>query len=279
MTPTPLLHYHTRVKKGVEYLKNRIQMPQRIAVLAGTGLGGLINTLTVSDAINYTEIPGFPVSTVKSHSGRIICGNIDGVSVLLLSGRCHLYEGYLPEDICLGVRVLQQLGVQRIVVTNAAGGINQNFSTGDIMIIRDHINLTGQNPLVGDHIQEWGTRFPDMTAAYAPDAIALTQRHAAALKINVHTGVYAGLLGPSFETPAEIRFLQTIGADAVGLSTVMEVITAIHGGMSVLGLSVITNIADPDNPMPIYHDNIIATANKATETLCRLIRHVILDFI
>jgi len=273
------LQYHELVNKGVQYLKNKIHMPQSLAILAGTGLGGLEAALNISHTISYADIPGFPMPTVKSHSGQLICGDIDGIPVLLLSGRWHLYEGFLPQEVCFGVRVLKQLGIQRIIITNAAGGINLDFHAGDIMIIRDHINLTGQNPLVGDHIPECGTIFLDMTKAYDPNVMDLAQRHAKKLGLSVHTGVYAGLLGPSFETPAEIRFLQTIGADAVGLSTVMEVIAAIQGGMSVLGLSVITNIADMNNPVTIYHDDIVATANKATNDLSLLIRYVIPDFV
>lgn len=259
----------------VEYLRDRFRDFPATAILAGTGLGDMIAAIQGPEGIDYLQIPNFPASTVQSHAGHLICGRLDGHPVAVLQGRFHLYEGYSPLAVTFPIRVLQALGVRTLVLTNASGGLNPGYEAGDIMIIADHINLTGVNPLTGPEEAKWGLRFPDMTRAYAKRLRGLAQSAAEALGIRIRQGVYIGLQGPSLETPAEMRFLRTIGADAVGFSTVMETITAVHGGMQVLGLSTITNLCRPDDPAPADVDEIIAVAQAAAPKLAALIAGVL----
>jgi purine-nucleoside phosphorylase len=256
----------SKAAEAAAFLRQKGVQPG-IALLTGTGLGDVAQSLTASAAFDYSEIPHFPRSTAPSHAGRLLAGAMRGCRVVILQGRLHLYEGYSPVEVAFPVRVLQELGVRKLLVTNAAGGLNLKFRPGDIMLITDHINLTGENPLVGPETNDWGPRFPDMTAAYDPDLIALAETAALQAGIPIHKGVYVGLKGPSLETPAETRFLKTIGADAVGFSTVSEVIAAVHGGMKVLGVSVITNVNDPGHPVPAVLEEIIAVARRATPAL------------
>lgn len=243
--------------------------------MTGTGLGDTIPSMKIAAGMDYTEIPHFPAPTVTSHYGRLSAGEIAGCSVVLLQGRFHLYEGYGPRQVVFPIRVMQALGVKALIMTNAAGGLNPLFATGDIMIIEDHINLTGTNPLVGPHDKRWGVRFPEMTNAYSVRLGDLAQTAATDLQVGLQKGVYAGLTGPSLETRAEVRFLHTIGAEAVGFSTVMESIAAVHAGMKVLGLSVITNMCVPDALTPTDVEEIIAVAQAATPHLETIITHVI----
>jgi purine-nucleoside phosphorylase len=240
-------------------------------VITGTGLGEAVGPLDDALKMNYSDIPHFPVSTVVGHTGRLMAWTLAGHPVMVMQGRFHLYEGYAPEVVTFPVRVMQALGVRHLILSNAAGGMNPAFRQGDLMVIRDHINLTGENPLIGANHDDWGPRFPDMTAAYDRSLIQLSRRAADSLGIALKSGVYAGLKGPSLETPAEIRYLKTIGADAVGFSTVMETLVAVHAGMRVLGLSTITNINDPDRPVPASVEAIVAAANRAAPGLNRLI--------
>jgi purine-nucleoside phosphorylase len=225
--------------------------------------------------LDYTDIPHFPVSTVVSHAGRLMAGSLAGRTAMVLQGRFHLYEGYSAREVAFPVRVLQKLGADHLIVINAAGGLNLNFKAGEIMLIRDHINLTGANPLVGPNDSARGNRFPDMTRVYDR---GMAQAAAAVCRnkhIPLRQGVYAGLTGPSLETPAEIRFLKIIGADAVGLSTIQEVIAAVHGHMKILGLSVITNINDPDNPSPASVEAILGVANQAAPVVDRIVSELV----
>jgi len=226
-------------------------------------------------SIDYQEIPDWPTSTVPSHDGRLSAGKIAGQSILLFQGRFHLYEGYSPQQVTLPIRVMQALGVKVLIMTNAAGGLNPLFSAGDIMIIEDHINLTGANPLVGPNHDAWGARFPEMTHAYNWRLQEMAQAAARNLEVGVQKGVYVGLRGPSLETPAEMRFLKKVGAEAVGFSTVMETIAAVHAGMQVLALSVITNLCLPDAPTSSTVDEIIGVANGAAPHLEIILTHVI----
>ncbi len=256
----------SKAAEAAAFLRQKGVQPG-IALLTGTGLGDVAQSLTASAAFDYSEIPHFPKSTAPSHAGRLLAGAMRGCRVVILQGRLHLYEGYSPVEVAFPVRVLQELGVRKLLVTNAAGGLNLKFRPGDIMLITDHINLTGENPLVGPETNDWGPRFPDMTTAYDQDLIALAETTALQAGIPIHKGVYVGLKGPSLETPAETRFLKTIGADAVGFSTVSEVIAAVHGGMKVLGVSVITNVNDPGHPVPAALEEIIAVARRAIPAL------------
>jgi purine-nucleoside phosphorylase len=246
-----------------------------IAIVTGTGLGDAVGPLHNAATIPYETIPHFPVSTVASHSGRLQTGFLEDRPVMVMQGRFHLYEGYTPGEVTFPIRVMQTLGVRSLILSNASGGMNAAFREGDLMVVRDHLNLTGENPLIGPNEEDWGPRFPDMTAAYDPDLMRLCRQSAESLGIALQSGVYAGLKGPSLETPSEIRFLKTVGADAVGFSTVMETIAAVHAGMRVLALSTITNINDPDRPAPAKLEAIIDVAERNAPTLRRLIRTVV----
>jgi purine-nucleoside phosphorylase len=263
--------YERHVQQAAKFIADRLDAPPRLGLMTGTGLGGVIGDLAVSATLPYGQIPHFPAATVQGHPGRLLCGTLAGTATLALQGRFHLYEGYSPLAVAFPVRVLQALGVDTLIVSNAAGGLNPAFRPGDLMLIADHINLTGENPLVGPNIDRWGLRFPDMSRVYDPSLAAAARKVAAAAGIPLTQGIYVGLKGPSLETPAEIRFLRTIGADAVGMSTVQETIAAVHGGMRVLGVSTITNSNDPDRPAPATVEAILAVAEKAAPQLGRMI--------
>jgi purine-nucleoside phosphorylase len=260
---------------AAEYIKNRIKDRPKVALVTGTGLGEAVSELKVETVIEYGQIPHFPLSTVQSHPGRLMDGQMNGQHLLVLQGRFHLYEGYSPLAVTFPTRVLQELGIQYLILTNAAGGLNPLFASGDIMIIEDQINLTGANPLTGGNEERWGPRFVGMTHAYNGRLQDLAQSASDALEIDVQKGVYVGLAGPSLETPAEMRFLRTIGADAVGFSTVLETIAATHAGMQVLGLSVITNMCLPDALTPVDVDEVIAAAQGAAPHLETIIGRVL----
>ncbi len=268
-------NYKNKVLEATAYLKARIKTNPCVGMLTGTGLGESAQSLRISASFDYENIPNFPVSTVQSHQGRLLTGDIQGCAVMAMQGRFHLYEGYSPAEVTFPIRVMQEMGVNILILSNAAGGLNSEFKAGDIMLITDHINLTGANPLIGPNEDSWGIRFPDMSAAYDKELISIAANAAKSKGLSVRRGVYAGLKGPSLETPAEIRFLKTIGAEAVGFSTVQEVIAAIHAGMRVLGFSTITNVHDPDNPTPATLEEIIEVAKRATPVLEKIIRKVI----
>ena len=266
-----------KVREAAAFLQSKLDRPPETGVFTGTGLGEAVGPLENALTMNYADIPHFPVSTVVSHSGRLLAGTLAGHPIMVMQGRFHLYEGYAPDAVTFPVRVMQALGVRHLILSNAAGGMNPAFRQGDLMVIRDHINLTGENPLIGTNHDDWGPRFPDMTAAYDQPLTQLSRRAADKLGIELKSGIYAGLKGPSLETPAEIRYLKTIGADAVGFSTVMETIAAVHAGMRVLGLSIITNINDPDRPAPASVEAIVAAANRVAPMLNRLIKAVVVQ--
>ncbi|MGD2272643.1 MAG: purine-nucleoside phosphorylase [Desulfobacterales bacterium] len=268
-------NYKQQVAEATDFLKTQLNKPPSIGLLTGTGLGQTTNSLQISQSFDYGDLPHFPVSTVESHQGRLLAGEMAEKSVIALQGRFHLYEGYAPLEVTFPIRVMQELGVKVLILSNAAGGLNPNYSSGDIMVIRDHINLTMSNPLIGPNVERWGIRFPDMTRAYDVDLAKLATHAADNTDIQLQTGVYAGLKGPCLETPAEIRFLRTIGADAVGFSTVQEVIAAVHAGMRVLGLSTITNVHNPDDPHPSTVEKIIAVAQAAAPRLELIMRKVL----
>lgn len=267
--------YEQHVGDAARFLSAGLATCPQIGVLTGTGLGDSFADLAPDLSLAYGQIPHFPESTVAGHRGRLTVGRLAGRCLAVLQGRVHLYEGYTPRQVVFPIRVLREMGVSTLVVTNAAGGLAPHMACGDVMAIRDHINLTGTNPLVGATHDRWGPRFPDMSRPYDPELIELAQAAAQRAGLSLQRGVYAGLLGPCLETPAEIRFLRTIGADAVGLSTVQEVIAAVHGGMRVLGVSVITNRQDPDHPAPARLAEIIATAERAAPRVGRILSEVI----
>lgn len=267
--------YKQQVDETVHFLQNKISAPPEVAIVLGTGLGELTKRVEKELVIPYDRIPNFPAATVKSHAGNLIFGRLGGKPIALLQGRCHYYEGYSTREITFPVRVLALLGAGVLLVTNAAGGLNPSFVPGAIMLIRDHLNFIGENPLRGPNIAEWGPRFPDLSEPYDQRLIEKAKACAARLSIpKVSTGVYVAIPGPSLETPAETRYLKNCGADAVGMSSVPEVIVARHAGMRVLGISIIANVNDPDNPKPpkpILLDDVIDQAEEAAPRLQELL--------
>ncbi|RZB31578.1 MAG: purine-nucleoside phosphorylase [Desulfobacteraceae bacterium Eth-SRB2] len=267
--------YKDKAVETAEFLRFRITTLPRIGLMTGTGLGQSVEFLNISAAFDYKDIPHFPTSTVESHPGRLLFGEMEGKQIIAMQGRFHLYEGYSELEVSFPIRVMQELGVTVLILTNAAGGLNPQFNAGDIMIIEDHINLTGSNPLIGPNEDSWGIRFPDMIHAYDPKLAVLAENAGKNAGIHLQKGTYVGLKGPSLETPAEVRFLRTTGADAVGFSTIQEVITAVHAGIKVLGLSSITNVHNPDAPVPATVEQIIAVAEQASPRLEMIIRTVV----
>ena len=259
------------VQECARFIQEQTRVGPVAGMITGTGLSDSLVDLKVQKVFPYSGLPHFPEATVDSHKGALVSGELNGRDILVFQGRIHMYEGYSPELVTFPVRLLQALGVPVLILTNAAGGINLNFCAGDIMLIRDHINLTGGNPLAGPHEPSFGVRFPDMTRVYDPDLFTCAQRVGEQVNVKLHTGVYAGLSGPSLETPAETRFLKHIGADAVGFSTVMEAIAAAQAGMKILGVSLITNINDPDAPEQTTLEAVVGTAARASEKLNRLV--------
>jgi purine-nucleoside phosphorylase len=259
----------------LSFLKKKINGEIPLGLILGTGLGGLALRIKKAQSLAYDQIPYFPRSTVESHEGRLVWGSLAGRPVIALQGRFHLYEGYSPREIGLPVRILSGLGVKILIVSNAAGGLDPQYDPGDLMLITDHINFTGENPLVGPHEKGWGERFPDMSAVYDRKLAALAEAVALAKKIPLRRGVYLAVKGPSLETPAETRLLRQLGAQAVGMSTVMEVITAVQCRLRILGLSVISNVNRPDCQEPAALESIIATAQQAEPRLTALIEGVV----
>lgn len=260
------------ISGAVQFLESRIQIRPRVAVVLGSGLGGFADELTDAVAIPYDEIPGWPRSTAVGHAGQLVFGKLGAVDVAVMSGRVHLYEGYTQYQVTLGVRVLRRLGVRSLVLTNAAGGIHPEYRRGALVLLNDHINLQGSNPLVGPNDDSLGPRFPDMTEAYSAEFRELARQVGDEQGIPLKEGVYAALLGPSYETPAEIRFLRTIGADLVGMSTVPEVIVANHMRMRVLAISCVTNMAAGILPQKISHEEVLETGREIRETLIRFLK-------
>lgn len=268
-------NYKQRTVETAEFLRSRISALPQIGLMTGTGLGESAEFLHISESFDYKDIPNFPTSTVESHPGRLLFGSLEGKPIIAMQGRFHLYEGYSTLEVTFPIRVMQELGVKVLLLTNAAGGLNPVFNAGDIMIIDDHINLTGANPLIGANEDRWGIRFPDMIHAYDPKLAEVAEKTGKNAGIPLQKGTYVGLKGPSLETPAEVRFLRAIGADAVGFSTIQEVITAVHAGIRVLGLSTITNVHDPDQPVPATFEEIIAVAKQALPGLEMIIRNAV----
>lgn len=246
-----------------------------VGIILGTGLGGLAKEIKRDVSIEYSKIPHFPVSTVESHHGRLLFGSLAGKYVVAMQGRFHMYEGYDLKQVTFPVRVMKFLGVENLLISNAAGALNPLFRKGDVMIMSDHINLLGDNPLIGPNDDSLGPRFPDMSEPYSKKLIALAEKAAHDLKINVRKGVYAAMQGPNLETRAEYRFLRTIGADAVGMSTVPEDIVAVHMGMNVLGMSIITDECFPDELKPVTLKEVIAVAKKAEPKMTAILKEVV----
>ncbi len=263
------------IDRAVDVIKGKISIEPTIGIVLGTGLGGLVKEIEADAVIPYGEIPGFPESTVESHAGQFIAGTLAGKNVVAMQGRFHFYEGYSMQQITFPIRVMKFLGCDTLLVSNAAGGLNPDFEAGGIMIMKDHINLLGGNPLIGVNDPRLGPRFPDMSEPYSRELIKIAEDAALDEKIKVNKGVYAALSGPCLETAAEYRFLRLIGADVVGMSSVPEDIVAVHMGMRVLGLSVITDMCLPDSLKPADIKEIIKIANGAEPALVKLMKKVI----
>jgi len=256
-----------KIADAVDYIQQRMPFAPQVGVVLGSGLGGIVDAVPAALALSYQDIPHFPQPTIAGHAGRLVFARVGTVAVAVLQGRAHLYEGHAVDDVVRPVRVLAQLGMRLLLVTNAAGGVNAAFTAGDLMLITDQLNLQGVNPLTGPNDERVGPRFPDMTTAYDPCLrdIALASAHR--VGVGLQQGVYAGLPGPAYETPAEIRMLRTMGADAVGMSTVQETIAARHLGVRVGGISVITNQAAGVAPQPLAHADVVACAQHANARL------------
>ena len=265
------------MRAAAGFVKSKTSLRAKIGVVLGSGLGAFADSLGHTLRLSYNEIPEFPAATAAGHAGELVIGTLGAngqgtVDLAVMSGRFHLYEGYTPQQVTSGIRLFRALGVDRVVLTNAAGGINLNFAQGALVLISDHINLQGMNPLVGRNDDQLGPRFPDMTEAYSPALREVARNTADELEITLREGVYAGVLGPSYETPAEIRFLKAIGADLVGMSTVAETIAANHMGMDVLGISCVTNLAAGLSGEKLSHEDVLDIANRVSGTFLKLLR-------
>jgi purine-nucleoside phosphorylase len=267
-----------KLTETVDFLKTKITNAPRVGIILGSGLGGLVEEVTIEHSIEYGDIPNFPVSTVEGHGGKLIFGTIQGAEVVLLSGRFHFYEGYTMQEVTFPVRVMNQLGATLLLVSNAAGGMHPDFKVGDLMIINDHINLFPEHPLRGKNDESVGPRFPDMTEPYELDLIKKVKQIAKDKNVKIHEGVYIGLQGPTFETKAEYKWLRTIGGDAVGMSTVPEVIVAKHSGMQVFGMSVITDLGIREEMNEITHEEVLEAANAAAPIMAGLVTDLLASF-
>lgn len=265
----------THVDETIRFVRTKTSSNPNIGIILGTGLGALVKEIEKEIEIDYSEIPHFPVSTVESHHGKLIFGTLAGKKVVAMQGRFHYYEGYAMKQITFPVRVMKILGVETLLISNAAGALNASFARGDVMLMSDHINLLGDNPLIGPNDDTLGPRFPDMSEPYSQELIAKAESIARELGIRVQKGVYVAMQGPNLETRSEYRFLRTIGADAVGMSTVPENIVAVHMGMKVFGVSIITDECFPDTLKPITLEEVIAVANKAEPKMTAIMKELV----
>ncbi|MBA2879076.1 purine-nucleoside phosphorylase [Anoxybacillus kamchatkensis] len=263
------------IEQAAQFLKEKFPTSPQIGLILGSGLGVLADEIEQAIKIPYSDIPNFPVSTVEGHAGQLVYGQLEGATVIVMQGRFHYYEGYSFEKVTFPVRVMKALGVKQLIVTNAAGGVNESFEPGDLMIISDHINNMGGNPLIGPNDAALGVRFPDMSEAYSKRLRQLAKDVANEIGLRVREGVYVANTGPAYETPAEIRMIRVMGGDAVGMSTVPEVIVARHGGMEVLGISCISNMAAGILDQPLTHDEVIETTEKVKADFLRFVKAIV----
>jgi len=272
-----MLELHGQIEEAVAAIKQRWSGSPRVGVVLGTGLGSLAEQVEVEEAIDYGDIPNFPKSTALSHRGRLVCGQLEGQSVVVMEGRVHMYEGHPLKQVTLPVRVMKALGCDTLVVSNACGGLNKYYRCGDIMLIDDHINLMGDNPLIGINDDRLGPRFPDMSQPYDEKLIQLAMQVARKQNLHVHRGVFVAVSGPNLETRAEYRFLRQVGADVVGMSTVPEVIVAIHAGMRCIGFSIVTDMCFPDSLEAADAHEIVKIANSTEPKLRALVAGVLAE--
>ncbi len=265
----------SRINEAKEYILDKAGVTPEIALILGSGLGDMAEEVEGKTAIDYKDIPNFPVSTVQGHKGRLVFGTMSGKKAVFMQGRFHYYEGYKMEDVVFPVWVFKALGVEKLIVTNAAGGVNTGFKPGDLMLIKDHINFAGNNPLIGPNLDVFGPRFPDLSEAYSKELMNVVKASASANGIKLQEGTYIFLTGPSYETPAEIRACRVLGADAVGMSTVPEVVAANHSGIKTAGISCITNMAAGILDQPLNHKEVMETADRVKENFSKLIKSVV----
>lgn len=270
-----MLDLYDRIQEAKKFLQSKWTNKPVAGIILGTGLGGLTEDIQAEASIDYKDIPHFPSSTAPTHKGQLVCGKLNGKDVVAMEGRFHFYEGYSLQDITLPVRVMHALGAETLIVSNAVGGLNPQWDKGDIMLIEDHINLIGDNPLIGPNDERLGPRFPDMCEPYSHELIALAKKLALEEQITVQKGVLVAVSGPNLETRAEYRFLRAGGADVVGMSTIPEVIVGVHEGMNIVGFSVITDVCLPDALEPVSLEEIVATANTAEKKLRTLVRRLV----
>jgi len=266
-----------KIQETADFLKSKIKTNPKTGIILGTGLGNLVTQITDTTEIPYETIPNFPVSTVEGHSGKLIVGLLGGVEVVAMQGRFHYYEGYDMRTVAYPVRVMKALGIENLLVSNASGGVHPDFEIGDLMIITDHLNLFPEHPLRGKNFAELGPRFPDMSNAYSKELIAKAKKIAAENNIKVVEGVYVGTTGPTFETPAEYKYFRTIGGDAVGMSTVPEVIVANHAGMKVFGMSIITDLGVPGKIVEVTHEEVQEIGNKVQPLMTLIMKELVKD--
>ena len=269
---TPLM---AQLQETSAFIQSKIKLTAQTAIILGSGLGNLATQIQVDFEIQYTQIPHFPISTVEGHKGRLILGSLNGVKVWVMEGRFHFYEGYSPEQVAYPVSVLKLLGVENLILSNAAGGVNPNFEVGDLMIIKDHISLFSINPLIGKNETALGTRFPDMSEPYALDFIEKAKLISNKHQIKVHEGIYVGVTGPTFETRAEYKLIKAVGGDVVGMSTVQENIAAVHCGMKVFAISVVTDLGIREDNNTITHEEVLEAANAAEPKLTLIISDLV----
>lgn len=264
-----------KINEARDFIKKQVSDLPEIGLILGSGLGVLGEEVENKVIIDYSDIPHFPVSTVEGHKSRFIFGTLNGKNVAVMQGRFHFYEGYKMQEVVFPVWVMKALGISKLIVTNAAGGVNKSFTPGDLMIIKDHINFAGANPLIGPNIEEFGVRFPDMSNAYSSELIEIAKGCAKNHGIAIKEGTYMMFTGPNYETPAEIRMSRALGGDAVGMSTVPEVLTANHAGLKVLGISCITNMAAGILDQPLNHQEVVETAEKVKTTFVTLVKSIV----
>lgn len=264
-----------KINESKKYILSKINVYPKIGMILGSGLGDMAELIENPIYLNYNEIPNFPISTVEGHKGRLVIGELEGKVVVAMQGRFHFYEGYQLNEVTFPIRVMKAIGVETIIITNAAGGVNENFEPGDLMLIKDHINFTGRNPLLGKNWDDLGPRFLDMTKAYDTKLINVAKSTSKELGINLKEGVYMWFSGPTYETPSEVKLARILGADAVGMSTVPEVIVASHGGVKVLGISCITNMAAGILDKPLNHEEVVETSTRIRGTFQNLIMGIV----
>ncbi|WP_409306038.1 purine-nucleoside phosphorylase [Peribacillus sp. SCS-155] len=266
---------YEKIENAASFIEKKLKGRPEIGLILGSGLGILADEIENAVYIPYEEIPEFPVSTVEGHAGRLVLGDLSGKKVVAMQGRFHFYEGYTMDKVTFPVRVMKMIGVETLIVTNAAGGVNESFKAGDLMLITDHINNMGTNPLIGSNEARFGPRFPDMSEAYSRELRSVAKEAAQNHNIDLKEGVYVGNTGPTYETPAEVRLARVLGGDAVGMSTVPEVIVARHSGMKVLGISCITNMAAGILDQPLSHDEVIETTEKVKSTFLSFVKDIV----